>query len=594
MFPKPSFAVFFAVLLTMASPQAGTISEDEIQLVARPYTPPSLRTFRVRTNLVLVPVVVRDAKGKPVAGLGQRDFQIFDNGKQQTISAFSVENSPRVPSNTPRPGVPPRPKSQTADTPAAFPRPQFVALFFDDVNSRPGDLIAARVAAEKWIREALPQADRVGIFTSSFTVSLEFTNDKDTLLASLAKIESRARVTDEGPGACPPMSPWQAHLIINGHDNQALELGIGEGMTLGCLSPPAKRGASESREIQAGVVKNRAEAVLSLAEQYSLDTLTRLSRVIRYLARMPGDRMLLLASSGFFTRSPQAGSRQDRLIDDALRGGIVINSLDAKGLTAEPPQGRMIFSFADNDPSRPIPRNDLMIYADTLRIQQREANNDPMAVLAEGTGGRFFHNNNDLNRGLRELVATPEVSYLLGFSPVTAKPDGRFHELKVKLVTPRGSTLQARRGYFAPTPADLAREIVLTRFDSEVLATGTFAGFVAHVTTEPGKLDSGEPVLKLAIFLDVHGLYFARRGDRSVSELRCVFALFDAQGNYLVGREAVIDLALKAETLARLAPTGLYQHLTLEAPSGSYRLRAVLQEQAQGQMATLNQQVVIP
>ena len=144
MYPKHSFALLLAGLLAMASPQGATISEDEIRLVTRPYTPPSLRTFRVRTNLVLVPVVVRDAKGKTVVGLGQSDFQIFDNGKQQTISAFSVENAPGVPSPMPRAGVPPRPASTTAGTPVASPKPRFVTLFFDDVNSKLSDVVAAR------------------------------------------------------------------------------------------------------------------------------------------------------------------------------------------------------------------------------------------------------------------------------------------------------------------------------------------------------------------------------------------------------------------------------------------------------------------
>jgi hypothetical protein len=41
-----------------------------------------------------------------------------------------------------------------------------------------------------------------------------------------------------------------------------------------------------------------------------------------------------------------------------------------------------------------------------------------MASLADGTGGTFFHNRNDLGAGLVGLTAVPECVYLLEFSPV--------------------------------------------------------------------------------------------------------------------------------------------------------------------------------
>lgn len=46
-------------------------------------------TFKAETNLVLVPVVVRDAKSEVIANLGKEDFRLFDNGKEQAITSFS-------------------------------------------------------------------------------------------------------------------------------------------------------------------------------------------------------------------------------------------------------------------------------------------------------------------------------------------------------------------------------------------------------------------------------------------------------------------------------------------------------------------------
>src|SRR6266487_2665186 len=48
-------------------------------------------TFKVRVNLVLVRVVVRDAQGNVVPNLKKEDFQLFDNRKPQVISSFTAE-----------------------------------------------------------------------------------------------------------------------------------------------------------------------------------------------------------------------------------------------------------------------------------------------------------------------------------------------------------------------------------------------------------------------------------------------------------------------------------------------------------------------
>ena len=49
--------------------------------------------LRVRKNVMVVGVVVRDSKGRAVGGLRKEDFRISDNGKRQEISSFSVETS---------------------------------------------------------------------------------------------------------------------------------------------------------------------------------------------------------------------------------------------------------------------------------------------------------------------------------------------------------------------------------------------------------------------------------------------------------------------------------------------------------------------
>jgi hypothetical protein len=81
---------------------------------------------------------------------------------------------------------------------------------------------------------------------------------------------------------------------------------------------------------------------------------------------------------------------------------------------------------------------------------QMDAVSGVMEELADGTGGTFYHNNNDLESGFKTLLAGAECRYLLAFSP--AKMKSRVHHsLKVK-VNEHGLTVQARGGYSTPAP----------------------------------------------------------------------------------------------------------------------------------------------
>jgi VWFA-related protein len=79
-----------------------------------------------------------------------------------------------------------------------------------------------------------------------------------------------------------------------------------------------------------------------------------------------------------------------------------------------------------------------------------------MAELADGTGGEFFHNNNDLNSGLKELAEAPPSIYVLELSLSGVKENGTLHKLKVE-VDRKGVQIEARRGYFMPKPAKLKK-----------------------------------------------------------------------------------------------------------------------------------------
>src|SRR6266542_2273736 len=88
-------------------------------------------TFKARVNLVLVPVVVRDKAGRAVGTLEKPDFQLFDKGKPQVVTRFTVE---KAGGKSTLSGGKPAAGSPGATTPSATMPERFVAYLFDDIH----------------------------------------------------------------------------------------------------------------------------------------------------------------------------------------------------------------------------------------------------------------------------------------------------------------------------------------------------------------------------------------------------------------------------------------------------------------------------
>ncbi len=561
-----------AVALVAVPLLAQSFSEDEFRWGSRPYVPQPPNAIRVESNLVQVGVVVRDSNGKAVGTFQRSDFQLFDNGRPVAITSFSVENSGPSSVQTKAPqilnaGQPPTP-------PPAPPKPRYIALFFDDFSMSMPDTVFARKAAESFVKTSLKPGDKIGIFTTSTTVSLNFTDNVPKLLETLGQLLSHARK----PAAimCPRYDAYLSWLIDQ-NDRDALSFG----MAVALAQCPELRGLP--REMLVNIVQTAARETLSLSDYSGQDTLGILRDVIRYLGKAPGKRMLVLASSGSWTRSNEAQIKMDKLVGAALDANVVINSLDAKGLVAQwfDPEGVPL-------PAGPLAMKALS-YADATAF----AMNDMMALLAAGTGGRFYHNRNDLDVGLRDMVMAPSVSYMLAFAPVDVKRNGAKHSIKVKVANSHGLSIEARRGYLAPSPVLTDTEKKERRLDAAVLATVEQSGVPAQVTTEAGSLATGEVVLKVRIHVNASELPFHTVGARKVERLIFVTALFDEENHFLTGVQGVMDLTLKIETLAKISSQGLDARLSLQAPPGKYRLRQVVEEVGDGRITAMSRPVEI-
>jgi VWFA-related protein len=379
-------------------------------------------------RVVEVPTVVRDGLIHAVGGLTQDDFEIYDNGKKQAITVFSVEHF-KAPGDT---------GPADAGSPNSQPRPRFLALCFDDIHLLAATLNPVKEAGKQFVRTSLAPGDRAIVVRTSRSEDASFTNDVPRLIEQIDKIVPHIMEGNDDREKCPHIEPHEAYQIANDLDPGGALL---QAKMAQCV--PCFHRACSDRE-----VIGKAQAMWARVRQNTGNALAVIGGLVDGMAKLPGQRIIVLTSGGFLTGTLEADV--DRLMEKARRAEVVINGLDARGQYLNASAGKAY---------------------------------DGMGVLASGTGGTFFHNNNNMELGFRELGMLPETSYLLGFTP-RGQADGKFHDLKVRLAAKKGYSVEARRGYTASAATAETANSTVSNLDRAAMASETIADLPASFTWE--------------------------------------------------------------------------------------------------------------
>jgi VWFA-related protein len=412
--------------LSAQQPQAPAAQQPSTQQPAAQQPPP---TFRAGVNVVRVDVIATGRDGKPVADLNPEDFDVTEDGKPQKIETFKLVTIDGIP----KPGDPdPKPIRSEYDeeSEAAREDVRLYAIFLDDYHVRRISSMAVKPALSAFVQKQLAPADLCGIMYPLMPVSaMLLTRNQDDLLSAIQHFEGRKYDYQPRNPLEEPYAMYPAAVVEQ----------IRNQVTLSAL---------QSLVTHMGSLREGRKAVILVSEGFSNILPAQLNDPI---ASMPGIGNPARGAQGVESLDDRAAffaslDIQDQLrqvYDAANRNNTTIYTLDPRGLaTGE-------FDISEGVGQR-TDRQFLQASLDTLR------------TLADETDGRAIINRNDLETGLKQVVRDSSAYYLLGYNSTHTVPDGKFHEIKVRIKRP-GVQIRARKGYWALTKEELARSLAPPR-----------------------------------------------------------------------------------------------------------------------------------
>jgi VWFA-related protein len=512
------------------------------------------------------------------------DFQLADNGKPQMISKFSIE----------RLAKPPAPAVVTASKSTPAPAPldpdgiptRFVAYFFDDTHMKLSDLAYTREAVRRQIDSTDNPQQRIAIYSTSGIPRQEFTADKQKLTEALSALNTGQSAATKALEEllCPPMTYYEADRILNSNDPQAIDAAARDlDHCRGSGSSTTNPSSPTGPVAPGGPIVRRAREILQRGDLETQKSFDAIRNVIARLAAMPGQRIAVIISPGFLVTN-DFHDRQADLIERAIRQNVVLNALDSRG----------VYIAGTAEAAGQIHNAETV--REKLQLNRMEAFTltDVMALLAEGTGGILYQGSNDMNEGIARTGAAPEILYVLSFSPLDLKTDGKLHHLNVTLKSGHGMNLQFRKSYYAPQTSTDPAERAKQELEEAFFSRDEVHDLPATLETQFFKSPNGDATIAAVAKLDVKALSFRRENNRNLDNVTVVTGLFDADGNFMRGIRKIVELRLLDRTLRTCLASGLGVRNTFAVHSGKYIIRMVARDSEGGLLTSHSALVEIP
>jgi VWFA-related protein len=552
-------------------------------------------TFRLPVNVVMVNATVTDKKGNPVTDLKQSDFKIYEDGKLQPINTFAEE------SDFPDQGS--AGESKTAETHGAAPsrlppsaqtaRPRMISLFIDDLTMNSIDYYPRLIKVlQNYVANDVGPQDHVGILLGSGRMQFPFSDDKQLLSETISGLLGKINLIMADRATCPEITDLQAYKINALQDPTEMAKAVaktrlcfqfGEIIQATLGSSGDQISGQDAANLQAQAEALRVATLQDQESEYRvLRLLDELRQNVRSLKHFDAEKSIVVFSDGFlsYIGCPYcvAPYQLQEVIDLALSSGVVLNSVNLRGLESGIDVSRR------SDPNG-------MAMSDAL--DDILAQEDPLAQMAGDTGGSFFHNDNDLYKGLKQIVRRQPCYYILTYASPSPKANGTYHRIKLELSRP-GLEISYRKGYYSPKEEMTFEKRKREDIIDALKGLGNFNEIPVNLSYNCYRSDSSTYGVSFLTNVDIRKLHFLDEEARHKNLISLVLAAYDDNGHFVDGLEKTVDLKLLDSSFADVLRHGLSSRVELKLPFGRYTIKTVVRESVQGKMGSLTKGIEVP
>ena len=545
---------------------------------------------RITTSLVQTDVVVTDKSERIIPDLKMEDFELYDNGKKQDLKFMefvSVETGRRAEGRPTSAPVIVETETATGLSPKEVKR--IVAFVVDDLTIPVRDIPAVRSLLLNYVNNQMQDGDLVAIVRVIGGKGLlqQLTPDRQLLRRAIDAIKpiSHPWAVSDTPDFVPPNNPAPM-----APDPTEASPGV----------VPAAEDPTDAPEIS-----SPNDDVNQIFR--GLSSLTTAMFVIDGLKEIPGHKNLVIISGGIPIFEARTGGAAfsnvtyllNQMSDRAVRSGVVINTLDPRGLNATPgvvgfqrTPGRSNYESEIMGRGTGFGRGGVADQVTFGPMLAGGAEHLGLGTVAKITGGVSVVNTNDFAAGMQKILARSEGYYVLAYAP-GEKFDRKFHKLEVK-VKRSGVKVFHHSGYAARE--EKPRELLTKEEQIVSAASSPLSRRDIDVTPNVAikLLPENKAMVDIHLLIDAKKLNFNEVGGKHQTSLDIVGFVFDQLGKQRGGFSETINLNLSNDNYRRAMTEGLTYTAGTELPPGYYQVRSVVREASSGSIGTFSKYVEIP
>lgn len=536
--------------------------------------------FPSAVDIVTVDAVVTDKKNVPIEGLTQNSFQVFEDGKPQSIVSFEAVVLPATP-------APPKARTRAISTnqsaEVARSGRTFVILF-DDIHLQPFQATRAKAAIDQFLKTGTRDGDRVTLIASGGGAwwSTRMPEGYMELSALLKRLDGR-EIPDMGQDR---VTEWEALRIHIYRDKQVEERVTRRFETYG-VNPGMRNQQQETGMGFDGdpLVQGRASEVYYQATAKNKITLNMMERALAALSGTKGRKSMILVGQGFIF-DPNLDEFKN-VLQASRRGNCAIYFVDTMGLGGMP--AAMTAEFGPALPDQDIGA----AFAENLERSEGAES------LAADSGGFSVKNSNDLARGLVRIADETRVYYLIGYNPTNTARDGKFRKIEVKVIPNKDVRVRARKGYYAPLDGQIVTKKAeggpdpqfQEALDSPFEVPDIPIRLTSYVFDET-LLGKASAILHAEV--DLSSFAFAEKDGRFSDSLEFLLVVAHRETGEFNRYDQKIDMNLRPETRDRYVKSWFPIQRDFELMPGAYQAKLVIRDKNAGKVGTVMHDFEVP